>query len=122
MLAPSNRPKSRRYGTVSARRRHGVGTTCVSGWVRHSTYADRVIDPSAYADGTDLTAHRADLRPSISDLCCSGRARLSTLTVLLALSVLALSGFALVRTRAESSSINTLSPWERDGVRVRSMR
>src|SRR5713101_6536650 len=54
-------------------------------------------------------------------------------TLLFALSAVALGGFALVRTRAESSSINTLSPWERagkvflsprerGGVSVRSMR
>jgi hypothetical protein len=36
-----------------------VGTTCVSGWAQCSTHADRVIDSSAYADGTDLIARGA---------------------------------------------------------------
>ncbi len=132
MLAPANRPPSFIYRSLSALWRgvsttwvrelaNPVSTTCVSGWAQGSTNVARVIDPSAHADGTDLIAHRPHPTANRSLLTahCSGRARLSTLIVLFILcsSLLALS----YSTRAASSTSGSLSPWERAGVRERSL-
>src|SRR5229473_1305045 len=148
MLAPSNRPKSRLRRTLSASlslwERAGVRVRSFS--LREEKKKNVLSSalsplPNPLPEGEGVTAHRpllTALPREISTVVShgvnssAGRARLSTLLALATL-LLALSGFALVRTRAESSSINTLSPWERagkvslsprerGGVRVRSMR
>ena len=70
--------------------------------------------------GSVLRQGRTDLRPLTPDLC-SGRVRLSILLTLCAL-LFALCALPFIaRTRAASIGNNSLSPWERAGVRVRSI-
>jgi CSLREA domain-containing protein len=117
MAAPSNRPPSLIYRTVSAlwRRAGSVSTTCVSGWPQRSTNANdilnridagRVSDPPADAGGTDLIAHRSPAYCRLPTASCSsaGRARLSLLIALCAV-------FLALSVSVVSSSSSGLSPF-----------
>src|SRR5436190_11158041 len=92
MLAPSNRPSSFIYRSLSALWRT----------------ARRSVPPAVAGGSRTQVERSTHPLPRV------------VLTSLAALLVLAVSGFALVRTRAESSI--SLSPWERGGVRERSLR
>src|SRR2546421_12952895 len=80
----------------------------------------RAVSDQAEPHRQVLRQSRPDLRPLAPDVC-SGRVRLTSLLALSAL-LLALSALPFIaRSHAASIRINSLSPWERAGVRVRSM-